>query len=483
MININDLKDRGEKLIKYVREKAQEIKNDVLNNEKIKDALERARKLKSDILKNKEVKDVLDKGMKLAKEYKEKIVTAVLKNDQIKGPLDKVFKYARDNKQKLRIIGVVIVTIFVIMHVRGCVERNRKAKVQPRLVQTAIARKKTVPIYVDSFGTLSSPENVDIKAQVTGKIIEVNFVQGKEVAKGDLLFTIDPAPYQADLDKAEAALKKDMVQLKLKSDTLERNMSLIEKDLISQQEYETYQTEVAALAAQVELDKADIESAKINLNYCYIKSPIDGLTGKRRVDIGNIVPANTGPVLVNVKEIDELYLDFTLPERDLAEVRKAMEDNILDAQVSVPGDGKKTYSGKLEFIDNKVDDDTGTFALRATITNDDRALWPGQFVTIRLILGTEKDAVLVPYDAAQVGKQGYYVFVVKGHKADLRDVTAGSRQGDDIVIEKGVKAGERVVTVGQLGLNQGMPVFDTTSKVHQAELKSFADKKAKKITR
>ena len=351
---------------------------------------------------------------------------------------------------------------------RGCIIKSRKDAVQPRLVQTAVAYRKTVPIYVDSFGTLSSPENVDIRAQVTGKIIEVNFNQGEEVTKGQLLFTIDPAPYKAELDKAEAALEQDMVELKFKTDTLKRNVHLVEKDLISKQEYENYQTEATALAAQVELDKANIESAKINLNYCHIKSPINGITGKRQVDIGNIVSANTGPVLVNVKKIDELYLDFTLPERNLMKVRKAMEGNILDAQISVPGEEGKTYSGKLEFIDNQVDDETGTFALRATINNDDRALWPGQFVTIRLILGDEKNAVLVPYTAAQIGKQGYYVFVVlRGNKADLRVVTVGSRQGDAIVIEKGVKPGEKVVTVGQLGLSPGMPVYDVTKEMQK----------------
>ncbi|MFC1570908.1 efflux RND transporter periplasmic adaptor subunit, partial [Candidatus Omnitrophota bacterium] len=219
--------------------------------------------------------------------------------------------------------------------------------------------------------------------------------------------------------------------------------------------------------SQVELDKADIESAKINLNYCKITSPIDGLTGKRQVDIGNIISANTGPVLVNVKKINELYLDFTLPERDLTEVRKAMKNGTLDVKIKVPGDETDTFDGKLQFVDNTVDNDTGTFALRATVNNDSRSLWPGQFVTVRLILGTEKDAVLVPYSAAQIGKQGYYLFVMKGRKADLRELTVGSKQEDDIVIEKGVKIGERVVTVGQLGLSPGMPLIDITKEMEK----------------
>ena len=396
----------------------------------------------------------------------------MINKDQMKDMLEKVLKYASENERKLKLAGTLLLILFMTSQVRGCIDRNRKPPVEPRLVQTGLAFTKTVPLYLDSFGTLTSPENVDIKAQVTGKILEVNFTQGKEVSKGDLLFTIDQAPYKAELDKSQAALDRDLVDLRLKMDTLERNKTLISKDLISQQDYETYQTEAAAGAAQVELDKANIESAKINMDYCLVKSPINGLTGKRQVDIGNIIPANTGPVLVNVKRIDELYLDFTLPERDLANVRKAMEEKSLDAQIIVPGEEDKSFSGILEFIDNTVDNNTGTFSLRAIVKNDKRALWPGQFVTVRLILRDQKDAVLVPYAAAQIGKQGYYVFVLgRGNKADLREVTVGSRQGDDIVIEKGVKSGEKVVTIGQLGLSPGMPIIDITKKMQQKEKK------------
>ncbi|MFC1480135.1 efflux RND transporter periplasmic adaptor subunit [Candidatus Omnitrophota bacterium] len=394
----------------------------------------------------------------------------MISNDKIKPVLDKVLTYTKENKRILKLVGVLLLAMFITAQVRGCIERNRKPPVQPRPVQTSKAFNKTVPVYVDSFGTLSSPENVDIKAQVTGQILEVNFTQGQEVSAGDLLFTIDPREYKANLDKAQGALAEQVEDLKLKTDTFERNKQLFERDLISEQDFETYQTDMAAAAAAAELAAAELELAKINLDYCYIVSPINGLTGKRLVDIGNIIPANTGPVLVNVKRIDELYLDFTLPERDLAKVRKAMKENTLDVQIFIPGKEGKTFSGKLEFIDNTVDDDTGTFALRAVVKNDARKLWAGQFVNVKLILGQETDAVLVAYDAAQIGKQGYYVFVVqKNNKADLRTVTVGSKQGSSIVIEKGVEVGETVVTVGQLGLSPGMPIIDITEKVKKQE--------------
>ena len=393
-----------------------------------------------------------------------KIKNSALKNEKIKGFTEQLLKYTTAHKKIIRIVGIIIVLWFVVGQVKGYISKNHKAASPPRIVKTAISEEKTVPIYVDSFGTVSSPENVDIKAQVTGKIIEVNFTQGQEVSIGQLLFTIEPDQYENELVKAEAALEQDMVQLQLKTSTLQRNKSLIEKELISQQEFETYSTEVSSLDAQIELDKAEIELARINLSYCYIKSPINGVTGKRQVDVGNIVSANTGPVLVNVKKISELYLDFTLPERYLVKVRDAMEKNILDVRVTVPGDEDKTYSGKLEFIDNKVDD-VGTFMLRAIVENKDSILWAGQFVGIRLILGNEKDAVLVPSEAPQIGKNGYYIFVVSpDNKADLRMVTVGSKQGDDVVIEKGVVSGEKVVTVGQMGLSPGALVVELPTK-------------------
>ena len=392
---------------------------------------------------------------------------------------EKALKYVRENKPMLKLVATILAVMFLTAHIKGCIAEMEKNKVYPRLVQTGKAFTQTVPIYLDSFGTLSSPEDVDIRSQVTGKILEANFVQGQEVKAGDMLFTIDPSEYKADLDKAQAQLEENLADLKLKKDKLERNRPLVEKNLISKQDFEDLQTEVAAAEAQVQLATAQVELAKINLGYCYIKSPVDGLTGKRLVDIGNIVSANTGPVLVNVKTISELYLDFTLPERDLEKVRKAMGGGQLDVQVTIPGEEDK-YEGKLEFINNDVDDQTGTFALRAIVNNDKRGLWAGQFVNVRLILGSAKDAVLVPYDAAQIGKQGYYVFLAKDRKAELRNVTVGSRQGNNIVIEKGVEPGETVITKGQLGLAPGMLIYDVTEMMKKKEAEEAKKEKGKK---
>lgn len=374
-------------------------------------------------------------------------------------------KWPLEKKRKAALVGLLILFIFPFWF-KGCDILGKKAGVQARPVETVVAMKKNVPIYLDSFGQMSSVADVDICSQVTGKILEVSFVQGDAVKKGDLLFQIDPAPYKAQFDKAKALLEQDTALLRLKSDTLERNRQLYDKELISKQEFEGYQTDFEAAQATVELDKAEVQAAQINLEYCKITSPLDGIASKRFVDPGNIVSANAGPVLVNIRAVDELYVDFTLAERYLASVREAMVKGVLEVRVFVPGNEDSFVTGKLDLVDNTVNEKTGTFLLRASMDNGDRLLWPGQFVTVRLILGEEKDAVLVSYDATKIGQKGYFAFVVdKNNKADLRQIAVGSRQGEDIVIEKGIASGEIVVTSGQMALRPGTPVIDVSKKV------------------
>ncbi|MFH1207967.1 MAG: efflux RND transporter periplasmic adaptor subunit [Candidatus Omnitrophota bacterium] len=330
----------------------------------------------------------------------------------------------------------------------------------PRPVQTSVALQKDVPSYIEAFGNLAALVNVDIKSQVTGKVLQAHFKQGQRVAAGDLLFTIDPSEYKAAVDKAQAVVQADNVDMKMKKDTLERNRGLASKELVSQQDFEKYETDVEAAEAKTTLDKAELVLAEINLDYCSIKSPVNGVTGKVLVDPGNIVLANNGPTLANVKAIDTLYVDFTVTDRQLQAIRSAMAAGVLKAEVRVPDDGK-SYAGELKLIENAIDNTTGTISLRAIVPNEDNALWAGQFVYVKLILGIQKGAVLIPYAAAQLGQKGTFAFVVTPEgKADLRILRTGSRQGDDIVVENGVKAGEKVVTSGQMGLSSGVPVKD-----------------------
>ncbi|MDP8237334.1 MAG: efflux RND transporter periplasmic adaptor subunit [Candidatus Erginobacter occultus] len=357
------------------------------------------------------------------------------------------------------LLGLLLL-VLTLLAFPGCGKKPPAPPVPPRPVQVAQAFTSDVPVYLENFGNLFSPNDVDIVSQVAGKIAAVHFSEGDEVKEGDLLFSIDPREYQAALDRARAALAGAEADLKLKRQTVERNRSLLAKNLISQQEFDTLQTEVEAAAAQVKLDRAAVEQAEIDFGYCSITAPVDGMTGKRLVDPGNVVVANTGAVLVNIKSVDPLYLDFSLPENDLPQVRKWMAQGGLAVKVSPTGDPGGPYPGDLELIDNTVDDSTGTIALRASIPNAEKKLWPGQYATVQLVLYTAKDAILVPVAAVQLGQKGMYLFVIKDdNTADLRDdIEVGLGEGDNLVITKGVKAGERVVITGQLGLSPGAKV-------------------------
>lgn len=381
----------------------------------------------------------------------------------IKMIIEKCKAMLGDKKMKKSVIWAVIL-IAAFFLVKPFFVKPHKPEMPARPVETAIAEQKDVPLYLVSFGNMVAPQDVAIKAQVTGEVREVHFTDGMEVKKDDLLFTIDERPYKAELEKAEANLAQDTVNLKLARDTLKRNESLISSNLISKQDFEKYQTDVSAMEAKVRLDTASVDLAKINLGYCSILSPINGLTGKRQVDPGNIVIGNNGPTLVTVKTIDSLYVDFTIPEKDLMPVRQAMSEGKLSVEISVEGDTDGPYKGDVIFIDNTVDNSTGTVMMRAVVNNEKRNLWAGQFVTVKLILGISAGAVLVPYEAVQIGQKGHYLFAVTpDNRAEVRIVKTGSRQGDKIVVKDGVSSGERVVTSGQLGLSQGVPVVDVAA--------------------
>ena len=353
-----------------------------------------------------------------------------------------------------------VVLFILIILAAGCAKKKAPPEIPPRPVRIATATRGDVPLYIEAFGNLLSPRNVDIIPQVTGQIKEVHFQEGDDVKIGDLLFTIDPRVYQANLEKSQASLAAAQVELKLKEQTLRRNKQLIGKNLISRQDYDTYETAAAAARAQAALNQAAVKLAEIDRGYCSITSPIAGVAGKRLVDPGNIVTANSGNILVNIKSVDPLYLDFAIPEGQLPWVKKEMAKSTLKVEIFPAGDPGGPYPGRLRMIDNTVDETTGTISLRAAIPNPDRKLWPGQYATVKLIVSTAKDAVLVPVPAVQLGQKGMFLYVITGdNKADLRDkITVGQSQGGKMIIEKGIKVGEKVVTYGQLGLSPGAQV-------------------------
>jgi multidrug efflux system membrane fusion protein len=322
--------------------------------------------------------------------------------------------------------------------------KTAQAPVRPVTVSKAIT--KDVPLYLDEIGTCAAYETVQVQAQVSGKIMARHFQDGSDVKKGDLLFTIDPRPYQAALDQAKAQAELDQI-------TLKRQVDLLARKVVAQQDYDTAK-------ANADKSQAAAEAAQVNLDYCYIKSPINGRIGLRNFDVGNLVGPSTSP-LVTIQGLDPIYTDFTVAENDLPLVRKYLGGPNVKVQTYLANGSIAPRTGDLYFIDNAVQPGSGTVKVRGVTPNPDRALWPSEFVRVRFILDMLKSATLVPSQAVQVSQSGPFVFVVKAdNTVDLRPVKPGQRQeGDLTVIESGgVKPGETVVVTGQLALAPGAQV-------------------------
>jgi len=350
----------------------------------------------------------------------------------------------------------------VALATTGCDHQTQAAGAQEfpaPAVTVAKAIAQDVPVYLDEIGKSGAFESVTVTPQVPGRIMERDFTDGSDLKRGQLLFTIDPRPYQAQLDAATAQLAEAKATLDLANTQLKMYESIAGTRAVSQLDYETKKNTVAVDEAQVEAAEAAVENAKLNLDYCSIHSPIDGRAGARLVDAGNVVQANTTGMLL-IQQLDPIYADFTITERDLAQVQQELARGLLKTLVRTPSDPvEKARTGNVTFVDNNVQNATGTVNLRATIANHDHHFWPGQFVNVTLILSTDKGAVLIPNQATQVAQQGPFVYVVKAdNTVDLRPVTLGQRQGDNVVISSGVKAGESVVVTGQLTLRPGVKV-------------------------
>lgn len=320
------------------------------------------------------------------------------------------------------------------------------------------ALNKDVPVQLYEFGRISSPELVDVKPQVAGRITEVHFADGQDVKKGDLLFVIDPRPYQADLEQAQAQLQSDSAQLDLNQNNLQRDEKIGAQHFVSEQQIDTDKANVKNFQGAVGRDQAAIDRAKLNLEYCYVRSPVDGRTGRRLVDAGNYV--STGAVnLVNIQRQDPVYVDFNISENDLARLRENMPGNQLSVDVVAPTQPDVTKSGTLTFLDNAVSAQAGTVLLRGTVPNGDHYLWPGQYVKVALTLQTLKGAVVVPSQTIQVGAKGPYLFVLRAdNTVEQRLVTQGVRYREFVVVATGLKADETVVVEGQLTIGNGAKV-------------------------
>lgn len=338
----------------------------------------------------------------------------------------------------------------------GCENKTQGAFQRPPApVTVASAVAQDVPIYIDAVGKIVAREVVSIQPQVSGRVTKIHFSDGADVKIGDLLFTIDPRPYEAQLHQAEANLVQAEAALNLAKINFARVENVSDPRAVSRQDFDAKKSAVENAEATVQQNRAALESARLNLAYCTIRSPINGRAGQRAVDVGNVVSANNGSLLV-IHRIEPIYADFTIPESELSAVQRNMAKRALRVEVRLADEDAEPREGILTFLDNSVQDNTGTIKLRATLSNQDRRFWPGRFAKIRLILQTQRDAVLVPAGAPQLSAKGSFVFVIKpDSSAELRLVDVGQQHDDLVVIHDGVKAGERVVVNGQMGVTPG----------------------------
>ena len=316
-----------------------------------------------------------------------------------------------------------------------------------------------VPVFLNGIGTVQAYNMVAIKSRVDGQIVKVDFKEGQDIKTGDPLLQIDPRPFQAALEQAQAAKQKDEAQLAGAQLDLDRYEKLIGAGWQTRQSYDQQKATVGQLQASIKGDEAQINTAKLNFSYADIRSPIDGRLGARLVDKGNLVHANDNTPLVMITEIKPIFVSFTLPQDNLDDIRENQTKAPL-AVYAYSGDGKKQLAeGKLTLIDNAIDQATGTIRLKARFDNENERLWPGEFVSLRVVLSTRQNVATVPSQTVQDGPDGHYAYVIKpDNTVERRAVEVASIQDGIAVVTKGLAAGERVVVDGQYRLTNGARV-------------------------
>ena len=342
---------------------------------------------------------------------------------------------------------------------------------KPVPVLAVDAKAENVPIILRGLGTVTAFNSVALRSRVEGNITKVNFREGQVVRAGDLLIQIDPRPYQAAVDQAKANLTRDQAALANAKTDLVRYSDLLKRNFSPEQQVATQKTTVAQDAAMAQSDEAAIQAAQLNVDYAALRSPIDGVTGLRQIDIGNLIQANSQQNLVTITQIQPIYVIFTLPEADIDRVRAAMAKAPLTVQAYAADDTHIVSQGKLDLIDNTVDQTTGTVKLKAEFANADRALWPGQFVNAHVVLRTVVDGITVPSAAVLTGPNGTFSYVVDpSSKVSLRSVEVLQTENNRALVGSGLKLGDEVVTAGQFRLkpNAKVKVVDQLADAGQA---------------
>jgi len=363
-----------------------------------------------------------------------------------------------------RCLPTVLVAACLVL-LPACGGKNKEVAAAPAQqmamtvpVTVATAAQKTVPVEVRAIGTVEAYSTVTVKSQIDGALQKAYFTQGQDVKKGQLLYTIDRSPFEVALHQLEANLARDSAQAQNARVQSERYATLEQEGVVSKDQYDTFRTNATALDATVRADQAAIENAQINLGYCSIYSPMDGRTGSLLVQPGNLVK-NNDTSLVVINQITPIYADFSVPEKFLAQIRSYGASGRLRVTAAIPGQEDRPLEGVLEFINNTVDSGTGTILLKGTFANEEKRLWPGQFVNVVLDLRALTNATVVPSQAVQTGQSGQYIFVLKpDNTVAMQPVVSGETIEGETVIEKGITPGAVVVTDGQLMLFPGAKV-------------------------
>jgi membrane fusion protein, multidrug efflux system len=359
-------------------------------------------------------------------------------------------------------VGLLVLAVALFAYFGTEIRANeRKAPKGPSAIPVSIAPvlQEVVPFRLLAIGNVEAYSTVTVKARVDGQIEEVGFTEGEEVPRGRVLFKIDPRPYQAALRQAQANFLRDTSQKDQARSQERRYQELLAKNFVSKEAYAQIRTNADTAEAVAQGSRAALDNATLNLEYCTIRSPIDGYPGKIQIQMGNLVKANDTLPLVVINQVHPIYVNFSVPEQQLRAVRGYMSSGPLAVEALAPGSDQSAASGTLVFVDNAVDPSTGTIKLRAQFQNNENALWPGQFVNVRIKLFDQKDALVVPSKSVQTGPAGQYVFVVKPDMTtEVRKVTVERIEGDSAIIATGLEKGERVVTQGQLRLGVGAKV-------------------------
>ncbi len=339
----------------------------------------------------------------------------------------------------------------------GCAKKHEPP--EPHQVTVTKPISRSVPVYLDYVGHMVANISVQVMAQASGILTNQYFTEGQDVKQGDLLLTIDPRPYEATLARAEAVLQQTTASFQYAKDTTRRYTPLVQEDFVSKQNFDQFVTNEMTTEAQISQSRADVETARINLGYCYITAPMNCITGQLLVKTGNYVDPNAGTVLTTLNQICPILVDFYVPESDLLVIQKHQSKGTLKLFVYPDPAHSHQFEGALTLINNQINTSTGTVLLEGTLPNDSKLLWPGHFVDVRVILEEEKKALLIPTEAVVVGQSGHFVYVVNDQSTiEMRPIKAGQVHGSMRVIESGITPKDQVVVEGQLNIYTGMKV-------------------------